>query len=70
MKLRECVLGSFVHGMVDIGSMQFKFATGLGTTDAIFTIRHIQEKNIVASVPLYTAFVGKDHQLGKSSGRH
>ena len=57
MKLLERVLDSFVREMVDIGSMQFGFVPGRGTTDAIFIIRQLQEKYMAANKPLYFAFV-------------
>ena len=58
MKLLECVLDSFIQEMLDIDAMQIGFVPGRGTTDAIFIIRHLQEKYIAASKPLYFAFVG------------
>ena len=57
MKLLERVLDSFILEMVDIDVMQFGFVPGRGTTDAIFIIRQLQEKYIVANKPLYFAFV-------------
>ena len=44
MKLLERVLDFFIREMVDIEAMQFGFVSGLGTTDAIFIIRQLQEK--------------------------
>ena len=37
--------------------MQFGFVPGRGTTDAIFTVRQLQEKHHAAKKPLYFAFV-------------
>ena len=57
MKLLECVMDSFIRGMVNIDGMQFAFVPGRGTTDAIFTVRQLQEKYIAAKKPLFFAFV-------------
>ena len=57
MKLLERVLDSSIRKMVDIDAMQFGFVPGRGTTDAIFTIRQLQEKYIKADKHLYLAFV-------------
>ena len=46
MKLLEHVLDSFILEIVDIDTMQFGFVPGCGTTDAIFIIHQLQEKNI------------------------
>ena len=37
--------------------MQCGFMQGWGTTDAIFILRQLQEKNLVADKPLYLAFI-------------
>ena len=41
----------------DIDSMQFGFRPGRGTTDAIFILRHIQEKYLAKGKTLHFAFV-------------
>ena len=43
--------------MVNIDEMQFGFAPGRGTTDAIFIVCQLQEKYIAAKKLLYFAFV-------------
>ena len=37
--------------------MQCGFMLGCGTTDAIFIVRQLQEKHLIANKPLYMAFV-------------
>ena len=37
--------------------MQCGFMQGRGTTDAIFILRQLQEKHLVAGKPLYLAFI-------------
>ena len=42
---------------VEIDEMQSGFMLGCGTTDAIFIVRQLQEKHLIANKPLYMAFV-------------
>jgi hypothetical protein len=42
---------------VGINEMQFGFMPGRGTTDAIFTVRQLQEKHLAATKLLYMAFI-------------
>ena len=37
--------------------MQFGFMPGRGTTDAIFILRHLQEKHVAKNKKFYCAFV-------------
>ena len=37
--------------------MQCGFMLGCGTTDAIFIVRQLQEKHLIANKPLYKTFV-------------
>ena len=37
--------------------MQCGFMSGLGTTDAIFIVRQLQEKHLAANKPLYMALI-------------
>ena len=46
-----------IRRMVHIDQMQFGFVPGRCTTDAIFTVRQLQEKHIPANRRLYCAFV-------------
>ena len=48
---------SSMRNMVNIDEMQFGFVPGRGTTDAIFTVRQLQEKHIAANKRLYFSFV-------------
>jgi len=41
----------------DINDMQFGFMRGKGTTDAIFIVRHMQEKSRAKGMKLYLGFV-------------
>ena len=45
MKLLEKVLKKRIRCQVSIDNMQFGFMPGKGTTDAIFIMRHVQEKH-------------------------
>ena len=44
MKVIERVIDKLLRERIDIGEMQFGFAPGRGTTDAIFLLRQLQEK--------------------------
>ena len=44
MKILEHVLNTIISEQVSIDSMQFGFMPGRRTTDAIFTLRQLQEK--------------------------
>ena len=57
MKITERVLDSVIRSQVDINSMQFGFMPGWGTTDAIFILCQLQEKQLVKHKSLYFAFV-------------
>ena len=57
MKVLERVLDSAIRQMVDIGKIQYGFVPGRGTTDAIFTVRQLQEKYRAVKKPLYFCFV-------------
>ena len=48
----------FIRPRVVINDMQCGFMQGRGTTDAIFILRQLQEKHLVAGKPLYLAFIG------------
>ena len=45
--------------------MQCGFMQGRVTTDAIFILRQLQEKNLVAGKPLYLAFIHLEKVFGK-----
>ena len=51
------VLDSVIRSQVDIGSMQFGFMIGRGSTDSIFILRQLQEKHLGKQKPLYFTFV-------------
>ena len=57
MKVLERVLDSHIREKVDIDKLQYGFVPGRGTTDAIFTVRQLQEKYRAVKKPLYFAFV-------------
>ena len=57
MKVLERVVEGFIRQRVVINDMQCGFMQGRGTTDAIFILRQLQEKHLVAGKPLYLAFI-------------
>ena len=57
MKLLEHVEEGLIRQRVEIDEMQCGFMLGCGTTDAIFIVRQLQEKHLIANKPLYMTFV-------------
>ena len=57
MKVFERVIESLIRQRVEIDEMQCGFMSGRGTTDALFIVCQLQEKNLTANKPLYMAFV-------------
>ena len=57
MKVTEHVFEQRIREKVKIDAMQFGFMPGKGTTDAIVTVRQIQEKYGCKGKKLYFAFV-------------
>ena len=57
MKVLERIVDGLIRQVVSIDNSQFGFVPGRGTTDAIFVIRQLQEKYLVANKRLYMAFV-------------
>ena len=57
MKMYEHVEEGLIRQRVEIDEMQCGFMLGCGTTDAIFIVRQLQEKHLIANKPLYMAFV-------------
>lgn len=57
MKVLEKVIEKKVSSKVIINDMQFAFRPGRGTTDAIFIVRHIQERYLEKRKDLWMAFV-------------
>ena len=57
LKVIEKVVENIIHEAVNIDEMQFGFCPGLGTTDAIFILRQLQEKYLAKHRKLYMAFV-------------
>src|SRR5258706_155782 len=57
MKVFERVMEKRVRNRVTLDDMQFGFRPGRGTTDAIFTVRQVQEKFIAKKRDLWMAFV-------------
>ena len=56
MMLRHVEEG-LIRQRVEIDEMQCGFMLGCVTTDAIFIVRQLQEKHLIANKPLYMAFV-------------
>ena len=57
LKVFERVIENLLRDKVDIGTMQFGFMPGKGTTDAIFVVRQVQERFMDKKRPLFFAFV-------------
>ena len=53
----EHVEEGLIRQRVEIDKMQFGLMLGCGTTDAIFTVCQLQEKQLTDNKPLYMAFV-------------
>ena len=57
MKGIERLIEKIIRERISIDDMQFGFMPGRGTTDAIFTLRQLQEKHLAKNKKLYFAFV-------------
>ena len=57
MKMLEHMEEGLIRQRVEIDEMQCGFMSGCGTTDAIFIVRQLQKKHLIANKPLYMAFV-------------
>ena len=57
MKMLEHVEEGLIRQIVEIDEMQCGFMLGCCTTDAIFIVRRLQEKHLIANKPLCTPFV-------------
>ena len=57
MKMLKHVEEGLIRQRVEIDKMHCGFMLGCGTTDAIFIVRQLQEKHLIANKPLYMAFV-------------
>jgi len=57
LKVMERVLEKLLRKRISIDAMQFGFMPGRGTTDAIFTLRQMQEKFLAHDQRLYLAFI-------------
>ena len=57
MKVLERIVSGHIRQLVSIDDSQFGFVPGIGTTDAIFVVRQLQEKYLAANKRLYMAFV-------------
>ena len=57
IKVIERVMEKIIREKVFIDNMQFDFIPGRDTTDAIFTLRQLQEKHLAKNRKLYFAFV-------------
>ena len=56
-KMFKHVKERLIKQRVEKDEMQCGFMLGCGTTDAIFIVRQLQEKHLIANKPLYMAFV-------------
>jgi len=57
MKVVERIFEHRIRKQIEVHDMQFGFMNGKGTTDAIFTVRHVQENFRVKRKKLYFGFV-------------
>ena len=57
MKGIERVIEKIIRERISIDDMQFGFMPGRGPTDAIFTLRQLQEKHLATNKKLYFSFV-------------
>ena len=57
MKILERILDNVIRQQVSIDNMQFGFMPGRSTTDAIFILRHMQEKHLSKKKNLYMGFI-------------
>ena len=57
MKVLERIVDGLIRQVVSIDNSHFGFVPGRGATDAIFVIRQVQKKYLVANKRLYMAFV-------------
>ena len=57
MKMLKHVEEGLIKQRVEIDEMQCCFMLGCCTTNAIFIVRQLQEKHLIANKPLYMAFV-------------
>ena len=57
MKILERIVDGLIRQLVSIDDSQFAFVKGIGTTDAIFVVRQLQEKYLAVNKRLYMAFV-------------
>ena len=66
MKVIERVFERRIREKVKIDAMQFGFMPGKGTTDAIFTVRQMQEKYGCIGKKLYFAFINLEKAFDKT----
>ena len=57
MKMFERILEKIIREQVNINEMQYGFMPGRGTTDAIFILRQLQERDLHKNKRLYFVFV-------------
>ena len=57
MKMSDNVEEGLIRQRVEIEEMQCGFMLECDTTDAIFIVRQLQEKHLIANKPLYMAIV-------------
>ena len=69
MKILERIVDGLIRQLVSIDDSQFGFVPGRGTSDAIFVIRHLQEKYLAANKRLYMAFVVLEKAFDRVPGK-
>jgi Reverse transcriptase (RNA-dependent DNA polymerase) len=63
MKILERVLEVRVRNVVKVDPMQYGFSPGKGTTDAVFTVRQMQERLLSKRKDLWMVFVDLERAL-------
>ena len=63
MRVVERIFEHRIRQQIEVDDMHFGFTKGKGTTDAIFTVRQMQENFRVKGKKLYFGFVDLDRAL-------
>jgi len=67
MKVVERIFEHRIRQQIEVDDMQFRFMKGKGTTDAIFTVKQMQEHFRVKGKKLYFGFVDLEKAFDRVS---